>query len=127
MLPELQVCWLLPKYGVRLVKNQHLILFSQHGLRKKRDYWVAVILRNIQKLIRIISRLIVNLDMISRSSADDSAHLQLSVGTLKGSEVFKAIAQSNNLLLSHPFKLDLWEASKMVAAIMPLLHHGISL
>jgi Zn-dependent M28 family amino/carboxypeptidase len=56
--------------------------------------------------------LTVNLDMISRSSADDSAHLQLSVGTLKGSEVFKAIVQSNNLLLSHPFKLDLWEASK---------------
>jgi hypothetical protein len=58
-----------------------------------------------------ILRLIVNLDMISRSSAEDSAHLQLSIGTLRGNEAFKTIAQNNNLLLSHPFELDLWEAS----------------
>lgn len=54
----------------------------------------------------------LNFDMISRSATEDTARIQLSIGTLKGSEKLKEIAKANNNQLKKPFQLDLWEASE---------------
>ncbi len=55
--------------------------------------------------------LYVNMDMISRSARDDTAHRILSIGTLTGSDRLKQIARENNLRLSAPFQLDLWDVT----------------
>lgn len=53
-----------------------------------------------------------NFDMISRSAPEDSSHLVVSVGTVKGSDNLKSLANRNNQLLNRPFNLDLWECSE---------------
>ena len=56
--------------------------------------------------------LYVNMDMISRSSEEDTLRRELSIGILKSDEKHRAIAIKNNNLLNPSFKLDLWEASQ---------------
>jgi len=53
----------------------------------------------------------INLDMISRNDVTDTTGLQLSIGTLKGSDELKKLATVKNSLLQHPFILDLWEST----------------
>jgi len=52
-----------------------------------------------------------NLDMISRSVAEDTARRQLSIGTRTSDEYIREIARKNNSTLSHPFVLDLWDVT----------------
>jgi Zn-dependent M28 family amino/carboxypeptidase len=54
----------------------------------------------------------INFDMISRSAPEDSTGLIISIGTAKGSDNLKALANQNNQLLAKPFTLDLWECSE---------------
>lgn len=58
------------------------------------------------------SLLKINFDMISRSAPEDTARLVVSVGTVKGSDYLKSLANRNNQLLDRPFHLDLWECSE---------------
>ena len=53
--------------------------------------------------------LAINMDMISRSAPEDKAHRILSIGTQKGSDNLKEIANFSNKKLAKPFSLDLWE------------------
>lgn len=54
----------------------------------------------------------INFDMISRSAPEDTARRVLSIGTAKGSDDLKKVAETHNLSLETPFQLDLWEASE---------------
>ncbi|MEI8046175.1 MAG: M20/M25/M40 family metallo-hydrolase [Bacteroidota bacterium] len=56
-------------------------------------------------------KLYINLDMISRSVAEDTAHRQLSIGTRKPDEYIREIARKSNSTLSRPFELDLWDVT----------------
>lgn len=53
----------------------------------------------------------INLDMISRSVKEDSAHRQLSIGTRKSDAYLRDIAKASNSNLTVPFKLDLWDVT----------------
>lgn len=54
----------------------------------------------------------INFDMISRSAPEDSTGFIVSVGTVKGSDNLKTLANKSNQLLATPFALDLWECSE---------------
>jgi hypothetical protein len=75
-------------------------LFGSH-------YFVDNLPKKNQKVL-----LYINLDMVSRSSSQDTSCLELSIGLLKNSEELKQIAIKNNQLLLSPFNLDLWKASE---------------
>jgi len=55
--------------------------------------------------------LVINLDMISRSSPEDSARNQLSIGTMTRNEDLRIIAKKCNSKLERPFVLDLWDVT----------------
>ena len=55
--------------------------------------------------------LVINLDMISGSAADDTARRVISIGTLPINEDLKKIARKCNSQLEHPFTLDLWDVT----------------
>ena len=55
--------------------------------------------------------LYVNLDMISRSVAEDNEGLQLSIGTRKSDEYLRELMMSTNKSLPDPFILDLWDVT----------------
>jgi hypothetical protein len=56
-------------------------------------------------------KLYINLDMISRSVDEDTAHRQLSIGTRKPDEYIREIARKKNSTLGRPFALDLWDVT----------------
>ena len=56
-------------------------------------------------------KLYINLDMISRSVAEDTAHRQLSIGTRIPDEYIRQIARKSNSTLGRPFQLDLWDVT----------------
>lgn len=55
--------------------------------------------------------LYINMDMISRSVAEDTARRQLSIGTRTSDEYIRVIARKNNSTLIRPFILDLWDVT----------------
>jgi hypothetical protein len=55
--------------------------------------------------------LCINMDMISRSAPEDTAHRILSIGTMTGSDGLKKLAEASNQGLAHPFVLDLWDVT----------------
>jgi len=55
--------------------------------------------------------LYINMDMISRSILEDTAHRQLSVGTRTSDETLRDLAKKSNATLTHPFDLDLWDVT----------------
>ncbi len=56
-------------------------------------------------------KLYINMDMISRSAPEDSAHSIISIGTRTADEALRDMARKNNALLQHPFTLDLWDVT----------------
>jgi hypothetical protein len=56
-------------------------------------------------------KLAINMDMISRSAPEDTAHRILSIGTQTGDEYLRKLAGESNLKLPHPFQLDLWDVT----------------
>ena len=66
---------------------------------------------NSYKIPRESILLYVNLDMISRSVAEDNEGLQLSIGTRKSDENLREMMMSTNKSLPEPFKLDLWDVT----------------
>ncbi len=54
---------------------------------------------------------VFNMDMISRSAPEDTAGIQLSIGTLPMNDDLKNLAKSINSHLKHPFALDLWDVT----------------
>ncbi len=55
--------------------------------------------------------LYVNMDMISRSVAEDTEGLQLSIGTRRSDENLRELMKNINASLMEPFKLDLWDVT----------------
>jgi len=55
--------------------------------------------------------LYINMDMISRSVAEDTARRQLSIGTRTQDSNLREIAKKNNSKLTAPFVLDLWDVT----------------
>ena len=55
--------------------------------------------------------LYINLDMISRSVASDTARRQLSIGTRTEDGFLREMARKRNTPLSRPFELDLWDVT----------------
>ncbi|MFN8134227.1 MAG: M28 family peptidase [Bacteroidales bacterium] len=56
-------------------------------------------------------KLYINMDMISRSVAEDTARRQLSIGTRTTDNYLRELASQINNTLSHPFILDLWDVT----------------
>jgi len=56
-------------------------------------------------------KLYINMDMISRSVVEDTAHRQLSIGTRAADEHIREIARKSNATLNRPFELDLWDVT----------------
>ncbi|MFZ4520051.1 MAG: M28 family peptidase [Bacteroidales bacterium] len=52
-----------------------------------------------------------NMDMISRSAPEDTAHRVLSIGTLPSDDRLRKMAGDINQRLSRPFVLDLWDVT----------------
>jgi len=55
--------------------------------------------------------LYINMDMISRSAAEDSNERELSVGTRVSDNYLKEIILENNVQVQPPFILDLWDVT----------------
>ena len=55
--------------------------------------------------------LYINMDMISRSTLEDTAKIQLSIGTRNGDKQLREIAKQSNGTLKRPFELDLWDVT----------------
>ena len=56
-------------------------------------------------------KLYINMDMISRSVVEDTAHRQLSIGTRTADEHIREIARKSNATLNRPFELDFWDVT----------------
>lgn len=56
-------------------------------------------------------KLYINLDMISRSVIEDTAHRQLSIGTRTIDDNLRNLARRCNSVLDRPFVLDLWDVT----------------
>ncbi len=69
-------------------------------------YFVQHTRANPEKIL-----LAINMDMISRSAPGDTAGKILSIGTLPSGDRLKKVAGEKNLLLDHPFVLDLWDVT----------------
>jgi hypothetical protein len=96
------------KWSESNIKPEYNILFAawtaeEMGLLGS-EYFVQNFDFNKQKIL-----LSINMDMISRSAPEDTKHRILSIGTQKGSEYLKKIANESNTKLQNPFTLDLWE------------------
>jgi putative aminopeptidase FrvX len=55
--------------------------------------------------------LVINLDMISRSAPEDTAAIQLSIGTKTENVELRNLAKKCNSKLERPFVLDLWDVT----------------
>lgn len=55
--------------------------------------------------------LVINMDMISRSAPEDTAHRIISIGTLPGDTNLVNMARNLNSSLKRPFSLDLWDVT----------------
>jgi len=53
----------------------------------------------------------INMDMISRSANEDTAKIQLSIGTRDKDKPLREIAKQSNARLKRPFELDLWDVT----------------
>jgi len=96
------------KWSESNIKPEFNILFAawtaeEMGLLGS-EYFVQNFDFSKQKIL-----LAINMDMISRSAAEDKTHRILSIGTQKGSDNLKEIAAFSNTKLAKPFSLDLWE------------------
>jgi len=92
-----------------LKPNYSLIFASwtaeEKGLLGSR-YFTQTITKNPENIL-----LYINMDMISRSVVEDSAHNQLSIGTRIQDKALKEMAVNINSQLKKPFILDLWDVS----------------
>lgn len=55
--------------------------------------------------------LVINMDMISRSAPEDTARIQLSIGTRTLNEDLRNLAKKCNSKLERPFVLELWDVT----------------
>lgn len=84
------------------------IIFASWTAEEKGEIGSQFFLQNlITRPGRILFSL--NMDMISRSAPEDSAHRIISVGTLPESDNLRQIVREANQKLKSPFELDLWD------------------